>query len=122
VKIHTYRLTSPPPSDNRLHRVARGRIINSEEYNTWMASAGWEIQEQKHTNPQIEAYPVSIRVSVHDDSWETKGRDIGNVAKAIGDLLKHQAVIIDDSVRHVWEFRCVYGHGAPSYVVTIEEP
>ncbi len=119
---HTYRLTAPPPSDNRLHRVARGRIINSEEYTTWMQSAGWEIQEQKKNNPVIEAYPVSIRVTVHDDEWEKKGRDIGNIAKAIGDLLKHHQVILDDSVRYVWEFRCIYGHGAPSYVIRIEEP
>lgn len=122
MKEHVYRLSAPPPSDNRLHRVARGRIINSEEYNTWMQSAGWEIQSQKHTNPQIEAYPVSIRVSVHDDEWETKGRDIGNIAKAIGDLLKHQNVIIDDSVRYVWEFRCIYGHGVRRYTIHIVEP
>lgn len=122
MKEHVYRLTSPPPSDNRLHRIARGRIINSEEYETWMQSAGWEIQQQKHTNPEIEVYPVSIRVIVHDDEWEKKGRDIGNIAKAIGDLLKHQNVILDDSVRYVWEFRCIYGHGSPSYVIRIQEP
>lgn len=121
MKQHVYRLTSPPPSDNRLHRIARGRIINSAEYVKWLEAAGWEIQEQKHTNPQIVSYPVAIVVSVHDDQWEVKGRDIGNIAKGIGDLLKHQAVIVDDSVRYVDDFRCIWGHGAPSYVVRIVE-
>lgn len=119
---HIYRLTAPPPSDNRLHRVANKRIINSDEYNTWMNSAGWEIQAQKHANPQIVSYPVSVTVSVHDNEWEKNGRDIGNIAKAVGDLLKHQNVIVDDSVRYVTEFRCIFGHGAPSYVIRIEEP
>lgn len=122
MKQHVYRLTSPPPSDNRLKAVANGRMIATKEYREWKMEAGWEIRVQRAEQGEVENYPVSVTVSVHDDSWEQHRRDIGNVVKAICDVLVAQGVLKDDNVKFVNETRAIYGHGAPSYVIRIEEP
>ena len=122
MKIHTYRLTSPPPSDNRLKAAVNGRLISTSFYREWKEEAGWEIQAQRAEQGEVENYPVTVRVSVKDDSWASHRRDIGNVVKAICDVLVAQGVLKDDNVNYVNETRAIYGRGAPSYVVTIEEP
>lgn len=122
MKQHVYRLTSPPPSDNRLKAAVNGRMIATKFYRDWKEEAGWEIQAQRAEQGEVENYPVSVTVSVHDDSWAQHRRDIGNVVKACCDLLVSQGVLQDDNVKYVNETRAIYGHGKPSYVIRIEEP
>lgn len=122
MRTHTYRLSAPPPSDNRLKAAVNGRMISTSFYREWKEAVGWEIQAQRGRQVEIVNYPVTVRVSVKDDSWAAHRRDIGNVVKAVCDLLVSQGVLKDDNVNYVSETRAIYGHGAPSYVITIEEP
>lgn len=119
---HIYRLTSPPPSDNRLKAAVNGRLIATKFYREWKEEAGWEIQAQRAEQGEVENYPVSVTVSVHDDSWAKHRRDIGNVVKAVCDVLVAQGVLKDDNVNYVSETRAIYGRGKPSYTVRITEP
>lgn len=122
MKTYTYRLTNPPPSDNRLKAAVNGRLISTKFYREWKEEAGWEIQMQRASQREVENYPVAVTVTVHDNSWAAHRRDIGNVVKAICDVLVSQGVLKDDNVNFVNETHAVYKRGAPSYVITITEP
>lgn len=122
MRTHTYLLNSSPPSDNRLKAAVNGRLIATKFYREWKETAGWEIQVQRASQGEIENYPVKVTVSVHDNSWASHRRDIGNVVKAVCDVLVAQGILKDDNVNYVSETHAIYGRGAPSYVITIEEP
>lgn len=84
-------LTLPrPPSVNSLffNKPGKGRVKTSE-YRAWRIEAGWMLEMQK---PQAIKGPVRVEYLVED-----KGKtDLGNLEKAITDLLVSHGLIEGD--------------------------
>lgn len=80
-----------PPSTNNLFANVRGRgRVKTSEYRSWRTEAGWMLKMQ-HAQP-IKG-PVSLGYQVED-----KGKgDLGNLEKAITDLLVSHNMIEGDS-------------------------
>lgn len=88
-------LTLPyPPTTNNLYRNAgsKGRV-KSEQYKRWLAEAAWLVRQQRPT-----PVPGSYSLAIIADRPDRLRRDLGNIEKAISDLLKHAGVITDDSL------------------------
>lgn len=93
-----------PPSVNALYANVAGRgRVKTARYRTWINAAGWDVSAQRP-----EPVPGHIAVT-YRIPWPTdkRRRDIGNLEKAISDLLvKHQ--LIDDDSKIV-DLRIAYG-------------
>ena len=92
--IEEIKLSLPyPPSVNRLWRAsAGGRMYRSKEYNDWRDAAGWAISSQAKGKGIKGEYILEIRAVKPDK----RRRDLGNLEKAISDLLQEVKVIEDD--------------------------
>jgi crossover junction endodeoxyribonuclease RusA len=80
-----------PPSANRLWRQARGKTILSAEYDAWMKAAHWQVLAQrpgKISGP----YKLTLQLTRPD----RRARDLGNLEKAVSDLLESVGVIPND--------------------------
>ena len=88
------RLSLPyPPSVNRLWRSsAGGRMYRSKEYNSWRDAAGWSVSSQAKGKGIKGFYTLEVRAVKPDK----RRRDLGNLEKAISDLLQEVKVIEDD--------------------------
>ena len=82
-----------PPSVNGLYANIPGKgRVKSSGYRKWINAAGWALIEQK---------PATV--SGDYDMWlyfewpDNRRRDIGNLEKAVSDLLVTHKVIEDDS-------------------------
>ena len=87
-----------PPSVNALYRnrkkdgKGRGRI-KTERYNTWLNAAGWELNQQKP--PKVKGNYI---LWLYCERPDKRRRDLGNLLKAMEDLLTDLGVIEDDSL------------------------
>lgn len=78
-----------PPSVNALFFNAKKGRVRTSIYNDWRTEAGWILKMQK---AQAISGPVSLAYQVED-----KGRaDLGNLEKAITDLLVTHGMIEGD--------------------------
>ena len=93
---------SYPPSANRLWRRGKNNIYASKEYTTWKREAGWQVIAQK---PGGIAGPY--RLSLNAVRPDKRKRDLGNLLKAVEDLLVSAGVIEDDSKAEMISMRWV---------------
>lgn len=92
---HVLSLTLPyPPSANRIWRVARGRIVLSDEARLYRFRVAAAVMNQIGFQRSI-ADPVRVTIQVFPP--DRKRRDIDNIFKATLDALTHAKVWNDDS-------------------------
>lgn len=110
------RLTIPmPPSVNLIYRPVRGRgMIKTERYRKWITAAGWEIKAQK-----AEKVEGDYALWAYCQKADKRKRDLGNIEKALSDILVTHGIVGDDS-------QCVemhlYWDGAGRDCTVIVEP
>lgn len=83
-----------PPSANRIWRVARGRIVLSDEARLYRFRVAAAVMNQIGFQRSI-ADPVRVTIQVFPP--DRKRRDIDNIFKATLDALTHAKVWNDDS-------------------------
>ena len=84
-----------PPSVNRLWRATKtGRVYSSPKYKEWRGHALWAIKEQCRTLRVTGMYKMTL-LAVRPDR---RKRDIGNLEKAVSDVLTAAQVVEDDSL------------------------
>jgi len=84
-----------PPSVNRLWRASKtGRVYNSPKYKEWRVQAMWAIKEQCRTLRVTGMYKMTL-LAVRPDRSK---RDIGNLEKAVSDVLTAAKIVEDDSL------------------------
>lgn len=83
-----------PPSVNALtfNRADGGRG-KTKNYEDWLTEAGWRLNQQRPGRIDG-AYEIEIRIVRPDN----RRRDLGNLEKAISDILVHYRVVSDDSL------------------------
>lgn len=86
-----------PPSANHLWIVARGRLIQSRQYKSWLSVA---IPLCRVGLPYF-ANPVEIAVMIQGGKGWRSNRDLDNCLKPIIDAIKHASRIKDDSCHYV---------------------
>lgn len=88
------RITLPmPPSTNALYRnVPKKGRVKTHRYLTWIQAAGWALKEQK---PATVEGPYCLWL--YCERPDKRRRDIGNLEKAVSDLLVSHGVVSDDS-------------------------
>lgn len=82
-----------PPSVNDLWEYSRkgGAVYKSKKYESWIRNAGWELKLQK---PQPVKGPYTIYIEAQRP--DNRRRDLGNLEKAVSDLLQAHRVIEND--------------------------
>jgi len=112
-----------PPSANALWRSRKGedgvvRVVLSSRYRAWKLEAGWTIKTQPW---RLVRGPYCL--SILADRPDNRKRDLGNLEKAISDLLQAHGIIEGDHLAKIittrWSDRAP-GKGAKVYV-TVEE-
>lgn len=100
-----------PPSVNGLFINTRHGRARSSKYDQWVQEAGWELKRQR---PSKFKGPVVLFYNLQEVRDKRK-RDLGNLEKAVTDLLvTHQVIEADDStiVREIhmcWDDTVGYG-------------
>lgn len=93
-----------PPSVNRLWRATKGgKVYRSAKYVEWRRLAMWQLAGQAKGKKIIGAYKLTI-LAVRPDK---RRRDLGNLEKAVSDILVSQNIIEDDSLCEWLEVRWV---------------
>ena len=93
-----------PPSVNRLWRATKGgKVYRSAKYVEWRRLAMWQLAGQAKGQKIIGAYKLTI-LAVRPDK---RRRDLGNLEKAVSDILVSQNIIEDDSLCEWLEVRWV---------------
>ena len=105
-----------PPSVNRLWRTTKsGGMHRSTEYSSWCKHAEWasvtQIKGQKITGK----YTLEI-VAVRPDK---RRRDLGNLEKAVSDLLQKIKVIQDDYLCE--DIRLRWAKSGPECLIIVKE-
>lgn len=87
------RLTIPfPPTANNLFANGSKGRFRTAVYNGWIKNAGWAINAQR---PGMIEGAYHLKITAERPDY--RARDIDNLIKPLGDLLKKQGVITDDS-------------------------
>lgn len=82
-----------PPSVNQLYRNAPGRgRVKTDRYKTWINAAGWELKSQRPRR-----LSGSYALTMLCERKDKRRRDLGNLIKAVEDLLVTHHVVEDDS-------------------------
>jgi len=104
-----------PPSVNRLWRATKGGgVYRSPKYVAWRKAAMWQLAGQAKGKKVIGAYKLTI-LAVRPDK---RKRDLGNLEKAISDILVSQNIIQDDCLCEWMEMKWV--DEGPECQVTIQ--
>lgn len=102
-----------PPSVNALFFNAKKGRVRTSIYNDWRNEAGWMLKQQK---AKAITGPVSIAYQVED-----KGRfDLGNIEKAITDLLVTHGMIEGDDRAVVRKISMEWVSGISGCRVTVK--
>lgn len=80
-----------PPSANAIWRNVGARTLKSKRYREWETAAGWDIKAQKPGKVQG-PYELELIFERKDG----RKRDIGNLEKAVSDLLQTNSIIEND--------------------------
>ena len=84
-----------PPSVNRLWRASKeGKVYRSPKYMEWRKLAMWQLAGQVKGRKHTGAYKLTI-LAVRPDK---RKRDLGNLEKAVSDILVSQNIVEDDSL------------------------
>ncbi len=78
-----------PPSVNQLWRPTGRRLILTEAYKAWRRDAGWTLAQQRPGR-------ISGAYCLMISACRASKLDLGNVEKAISDLLQQMRVIDND--------------------------
>lgn len=81
-----------PPTTNNLFKNAGKSRVKTLGYKTWLQLASYSIKDSHRQN--IGPYHISIALKRPD----MRRRDIGNLEKAVSDLMVANGVIKDDSL------------------------
>ena len=93
-----------PPSVNRLWRATKGgKVYRSPQYVAWRKLAMWQLVGQVKGKKVTSAYKLTI-LAVRPDK---RKRDLGNLEKAVSDILVSQNIIEDDCLCEWMEIRWV---------------
>ena len=93
-----------PPSVNRLWRATKGgKVYRSPQYVAWRKLAMWQLAGQVKGKKVTSAYKLTI-LAVRPDK---RRRDLGNLEKAVSDILVSQNIIEDDCLCEWMEIRWV---------------
>lgn len=104
-----------PPSVNLLWRATKdGKVYRSAKYMEWRKLAMWQIAGQAKGQKHIGAYKLTI-LAVRPDK---RKRDLGNLEKAISDILVSQNLVEDDSLCEWLEVKWV--EAGPQCKIIIE--
>ena len=104
-----------PPSVNRLWRATKeGRVYRSPKYVEWRKLAMWQIAGQAKGKKHLGPYKLTI----HAVKPDKRRRDLGNLEKAVSDILVSQNIVEDDSLCEWLEVRWV--ESGPQCKITIE--
>lgn len=117
--MRTELLLPYPPSVNAMfaNRKGGGRV-KTAAYKAWIAEAGWMVLSQEHRNHR-HAGRVRLTLLVRRPEGNRR-RDIGNLEKAVADLLVRQGILADDSLIEQSDIRWVY-EGVDGAKVIIED-
>lgn len=88
-----------PPTTNNLFAGTGRRRYRTDEYNSWIEDAGWQLATQRP--PQVLG-KVSLLIEVEEPRTAIK-QDVSNRTKATEDLLVRHKVIEGDDQFHVRE-------------------
>src|SRR4051812_34736801 len=102
-----------PPSSNALWKYGRGNVFKSEVYKAWLEEAGHRLNRQ-HPAPVHGPY----RLTILAQRPPRRHRDLGNLEKALSDLLVRHRVVDDDA----WcdDIRARWVTAAPGVALRIE--
>jgi Holliday junction resolvase RusA-like endonuclease len=104
-----------PPSVNRLWRTTKGGgMYRSKQYSEWRTRAMWQISAQARGRHVSGTYKLTI----HAVRPDKRKRDLGNLEKAVSDILVSQNIVEDDSLCEWIEARWVAS--GPECKITIE--
>ena len=104
-----------PPSVNRLWRATKGgKVYRSPQYVAWRKLAMWQLVGQVKGKKVTNAYKLTI-LAVRPDK---RKRDLGNLEKAVSDILVSQNIIEDDCLCEWMEIRWV--ENGPECQIIIE--
>lgn len=93
-----------PPSVNRLWRATKGgKVYRSAQYVAWRKLAMWQLVGQVKGKKVTSAYKLTI-LAVRPDK---RRRDLGNLEKAVSDILVSQNIIEDDCLCEWMEIKWV---------------
>jgi crossover junction endodeoxyribonuclease RusA len=82
-----------PPSVNRLWRASKGgKVYRSDKYTDWRKAALWGLAGQAKGKRVAGPYTMLVEVVAPDK----RRRDLGNIEKAVSDLLQAAKLIDDD--------------------------
>lgn len=82
-----------PPSNNALWRVSGNRVYPTAAYKKWVEEAGWIIKSQK-----VSKLTGPVVVSYFAHKPDARKRDLGNLIKALDDILQAIGIIENDSL------------------------
>lgn len=91
-----------PPSTNRLWTRTRLGIRKTDAYKKWLTQAGYRVWEQRPAKMK-----GPYRISLHAVRPDNRKRDLGNLEKAVSDLLQSLGVIEDDHLCEMISMRWV---------------
>lgn len=103
-----------PPSVNRLWRMGNGRMYRSPKYEAWRRQAIKDIDDQSGGMAIVGKYKITL-LAVKPDK---RRRDLGNLEKAVSDILVTCKLVEDDhmcqSINARWEIE------GPPFTVILE--
>ena len=86
-----------PPSINRLWRASKGgRVYRSGEYAGWRSVSLWRLREQMRTGYPGQKVEGAYRLTVRAVRPDRRRRDLGNLEKAISDIIVAAGIVEDD--------------------------
>jgi len=86
-----------PPSINRLWRASKGgRVYRSGEYAGWRSVSLWRLREQMRMSYPGQSVEGAYRLTVRAVKPDRRRRDLGNLEKAISDIIVAAGIVEDD--------------------------
>lgn len=107
----TYFDVPVPPSANALYANAPGGRVLTQQYRDWLEAAGWELKLQK-TKPMAGAVGLTLLIAMPE-----RKRDLGNMEKAVSDLLVKHGIMADDNSDVLQEIFLKFDPSVPTGMV-----
>lgn len=93
----TVEMSSLPPSVNTIWKRFGRNVCRSDAYKAWLQSAGWELATREPRGSSVKG-PYALELRFRRDASAAARLDLGNLEKAVSDLLVAHGVIQDDSL------------------------
>ena len=105
-----------PPSVNRLWKTKKtGGMYRSDQYASWRKHAEWALVGQTKGKKIKGPYALEI-IAVKPDK---RRRDLGNLEKAVSDILQHVQIIEDDYLCQ--DLHMKWAKNGPECLILIKE-